>query len=70
MYNIEKSIFRSGEYIGYGAGLWRIVRLNKLWIAYDTAHNRTIIRASTLAKMSELLEKQLAPFESTIIYSI
>lgn len=70
MHNIEKSIFRRGEYIGYSSGLWRIVRLNKLWIAYDTAHNRPIIRASTLRKLSVILENQIAPFDSTIIFSI
>lgn len=70
MHNIEKSIFRCGEYIGYSGGVWRIVRLNKLWAAYDTAHNRPIICASTLRKLSLILENQTAPFESTIIYSI
>ena len=70
MHNIEKSMFRPSEYIGYGAGIWRIVRSNKLWVAYDTAHNRPIIRTSTLRKLSLILENQTAPFESTIIYSI
>jgi hypothetical protein len=70
MHNIEKSIFRRGEYIGYCGGVWRIVRLNKLWFAYDTAHNRPIISTNTLKKLSLILESQSTPFESTIIYSI
>lgn len=67
MHNIEKSFFRRGEYIGYGAGMWRIVRGSAQWFAYDSSHNRSMLRATTLRKMSALLEMQTAPFESTIL---
>ena len=67
MNNIEKSIFRRGEYVGYSAGVWRIVRGAGQWLAYDSSHNRPMLRASTLRKLSALLETQRAPFESTIL---
>lgn len=67
MNNIEKSIFRSGEYVGYGAGVWRIVRGAGQWLAYDSSHNRTMLRAKTLRNLSALLETQRAPFELTIL---
>jgi hypothetical protein len=66
MYNIEKSIFRKGEYVGYGNGAWRIVRNSKQWLACDSAHDRPMLRARTLRELSALLETQRAPFESTI----
>ena len=53
MNNIEKSIFRSGEYVGYGAGVWRIVRGAGQWLAYDSSHNRTMLRAGLTHSTSD-----------------
>jgi hypothetical protein len=68
MHNIEKSAFRRGEYVGYGAGLvWRIVRTNSSfgnWQARPLEHTcgdnlqlkNTSIFARRLRDMSEKLE--------------
>jgi hypothetical protein len=39
--NIEKSGFHKGEYVGYCDGIWRIRKVNGLWLATYQADGRT-----------------------------
>ena len=58
-HNIEKSGFRRGEYVGYGAGtVWRIRRYGDGWSADprdSTALRRQLGR--TLAELSKKIER-------------
>ena len=65
-YNIEKSGFRRGEYVGYAAGLvWRITKSTSsfgswqarpLDCAHDARLNSTILYAFRLNDLSQKLE--------------
>ena len=63
-YNIEESASRRGEYVGYGAGTWRIWRYyrNGDFIAVKSRGGpRKELRASTLTEMSKLLAGEASP---------
>lgn len=53
--NIEKSGFHRGEYVGYGGGVWRIVRYGKGWNAGRQGEPREHFTASTLEEVSKIL---------------
>jgi len=57
--NIEKSGFRRGEYVGYGAGIvWRIARNGGPWIARPQSPAKAApVVAGTLRAMSIKLEQ-------------
>ena len=59
MFNVEKSGFRRGEYVGYGAGrVWRITRIVGGWQAGATDHNPRqlgYLNARTLQEVSRFL---------------
>lgn len=59
-YNIEKSAFHSGVYVGYAMGPWRIVRSNGKrgpWLATHSLDCRiSPIYGQTLRQVSERLE--------------
>jgi hypothetical protein len=54
-YNIEKSAFRPGEYVGWSASMrWKIKKDGTVWVAVSPyGHTR---HAATLAGISEKLE--------------
>jgi len=53
--NIEKSGFHRGEYVGYGGGVWRIVRYGKGWNAGRQGEPRAHFTAPTLEEVSKIL---------------
>jgi len=58
--NIEKSVFRRGEYVGYGGGkVWQIYRHRKLWVATERGQTGGW-KAETLADLSKALENNLS----------
>jgi len=54
MHNVEKSAFRKGEYVGYGAGaVWHIRRVGAgLWRAHPVESALNTITATTLRGVS------------------
>ena len=54
--NIEKSAFRKGMYVGYGDGVWHIIRLSrsKVWHAAKVDGGARFTKR-TLAEISETL---------------
>lgn len=62
--NIEKSVFRKGQYVGYGGGfVWRITKSTSsfgVWCARNTSKENTMLWAWTLAEMSNKLSKKFA----------
>ena len=60
MFNIEKSAFKRGEYVGYAKGVWRITKSNS---SYGRWHARRYINpndqlfAWRLADMSAKLKE-------------
>lgn len=52
--NIEKSGFHRGEYVGYGGGVWRIVRYGKGWNA-GRKDPQAHFTAPTLEEVSKIL---------------
>jgi hypothetical protein len=60
LYNIEKSAFKRGEYVGYSDGVWRIFKWNATtWRAVKRDGGGDYIDAPTLSKLSELLTLKL-----------
>ena len=53
--NIERSAFKRGQYVGYGAGTWRIFRSGDHWCAVRRPHG--FLTASTLADMSQRISQ-------------
>ncbi len=59
MLNIEKSVFRKGEYVGYAAGLvWHIRKDGREWVAIAEGAGRRL-RMPTLALLSVALENAI-----------
>ena len=59
LFNIEKSAFRKGEYVGYACGVWHIKRTNSSygnWIAYHRESEFSPIYAFRLDEMSHKLQ--------------
>lgn len=61
MLNIEKSVFRKGEYVGYAAGLvWHIRKDGREWLAIAQGSGlRLRLRMPTLALLSVALENTI-----------
>lgn len=57
MHNVEKSVFRKGEYVGYADGAWRIVKVGKLWRAVHQNGKHWSVKAKTLEDVSKSLDK-------------
>lgn len=59
-HNIEKSVFRPGEYVGYGGGrVWHIRRIGRREWRVSSAGNflsYTEFQRGTLAEISTLLD--------------
>ena len=57
LHNIEKSAFKRAEYVGYAAG--RVYRIRKTgvggWEAIERDSGATLLRAATLAEISDRL---------------
>jgi hypothetical protein len=63
--NIEKSVFRKGEYVGYADGVWRVFRSERFghWIAVkNNDFDVNSISASTLTEMSKKLDAYVKRF--------
>ena len=57
-YNIEKSAFRRGEYVGYGGGaLWRISRPHRRaqWVAVSDVGGYMPCHRDTLQEISDYI---------------
>lgn len=68
LYNIEKSAFRKGEYVGYCNGAQRIVKLGQQWVCnglVSSAGARMYAAAATLKELSKILNR----FESCPVLS-
>lgn len=57
-HNIEKSFFHRGEYVGYGAGTWRIFRWSGQWRAVRQDLTHRTFTAKNLQTLSQQLEKE------------
>ena len=54
--NIEKYPFQGKTYIGYGNGVWRIIRCGRQWVATKQQPYTRIV-ADTLGEISEQLQE-------------
>ncbi len=52
--NIERSAFKRGQYVGYGAGVWRIFRWGNEWRAQRRPSG--FLTAETLEQMSKKIQ--------------
>jgi hypothetical protein len=59
-HNIEKSGFHRGEYVGYGGGVWRIVKYGTGWNAGRQGEPRAYFTAPSLAAVSAKLAEYAA----------
>lgn len=57
-HNIEASVFRKGEYIGYSNyGVWRITKVNSACGKWQAVRGNVLLFANTLREMSTKLEE-------------
>lgn len=54
--NIERSTFRKSEYVGYGDGVWKIVKYGDVWYAHHVDNKYADLKEYTLASLSSKLK--------------